>query len=655
MGTLGDAEKVMWKKTAIAGVLGERDLLLPGLVHEALAANGRAKYFFTLLQLAQAHADAVDGGAPDLRSERELAGVTDARLDTVVGESRIHYRGEYRIPFAKTIVEQIFADIDAMIAPLRAASPARVDEETASSLVHRRSLLSDACARPSDGAITVETLTRLTSSDRERMDSAHLLVVDLHKALNLLASSLATEDIDGAKAYGLDDADRPLVAAFMKGLHQTEALKLEHPGLGTMATRSGKVLILENDIGETSAHLLVVHVEGLRVVVTTTDVHLQRIEFFRQMLAGSRVAWADVRSRSAREMAHAGLFYECVGTLDARDRDELEHFLAHLGSRLVFLIDWNRARKVLRAFVPKAQSLELLAWAAQEGLGHRGMLEMGGARLVLDAMAAVVRTPLRFGERLDDVIGVRAATELLRFVLRTCSVGLRAHRSRSVLRAEIRAELSEAVRASGDRLLGPVADHAEVVGEIATALSAELRALEGAPARAHAQEGLTRVARACEHRGDEVVVLLRNVARRMPEAEPYAEVVALADDAVDAIEEAAFQLTLLPAEVPPMLRAVRLAELGDLVTAAARAYILCVTSARRGGPDGLHAVLDAFDEIVTLEHAMDDAERRLVTALAKEASGKLFVITSRVAAGLEHAVDCLTRASLLLRDHASLP
>jgi uncharacterized protein Yka (UPF0111/DUF47 family) len=642
------------KKSLIVGVLGETGLLVPELVHQALAANARAKYFFTLLQLARAHADAIDASVPDLRSDRELAGIDDNRFDAVVAGSRRDHGDAYHIPLATVIVERVLADLDAMTAPLRAASPARFDERTLTELERRRSMLSAACLPRGEASIAANALTLLTSSDRVRTDSAHLLVFDLHKAVDAVAASLATEDIDGAKSFGLDAADRPLVAAFMRGVHLTEAVKLEHPGLGTMATRSGKVLLLENDIGETAAHVFLVRVEGQRVIVRSTDVHLPRIEFLQQMLGGFHVEWSDVRSRSAHELEGAGLFYECVGTFDASDGAELERFLTHLGSRLVFLIDWNRARKTLRVFVPKAESLALLAWAAEEGCGHRGLLEMGGERLVFDAMAAVVRTSLRFGERLDDVLGGRAATEFLRFVLRTCSVGLRGKRSRSLLRAEIRAELASAVSAGGDRLLAPLADHASLVREVALSLRHQLRESDG-DASAPAKQSLARTAKDREHRGDEIVILLRNLARRIPEAEPYRHVIELADDAADALEEATFQLSLLPTVVPTPLRSLDLAEIGDLVVATTEAYQACVASAQRRGREELHRVLDAFDEIVALEHRMDDAERRFVAALAKDGavSGKLFVIGSRIASAVEDAVDALTRAALLVRDHVT--
>ena len=104
-------------------------------------------------------------------------------------------------------------------------------------------------------------------------DSLHRLVMDLHKQLNALQAGLAEETIDGAAAYGLADEDRPRVAAFMAGLNRTARLKFDHPGLGTTATRCGDKLVLQNDIGTTDAHVVVIHVEALTIRVTYTDVH----------------------------------------------------------------------------------------------------------------------------------------------------------------------------------------------------------------------------------------------------------------------------------------------------------------------------------------------------------------------------------------------
>jgi hypothetical protein len=153
----------MSDKATIVGVLGEKDLLLPGLVHQALAANGRAKYFLTLLQLARAHADALDTNVPDLRRERELAGIADERFDTVIGNSRRGHDSEYRVPLAKTIVQRLLADIEAMIVPLRAVSPARFDEKTLGAFERRLSALSEACSSRGDETIASDAFAVMTS------------------------------------------------------------------------------------------------------------------------------------------------------------------------------------------------------------------------------------------------------------------------------------------------------------------------------------------------------------------------------------------------------------------------------------------------------------------------------------------------------------
>ena len=122
-------------------------------------------------------------------------------------------------------------------------------------------------------------------------DSLHRLVMDLHKQLNAMQAGLAEETMDGAAAYNLAEADRPLVAAFMAGLNRTAKLKFAHPGLATTATRSGARLVIQNDIGTTDAHVIVIHVQDLTVSVTYTDVHPERLAFFQDMLKPRGVTW----------------------------------------------------------------------------------------------------------------------------------------------------------------------------------------------------------------------------------------------------------------------------------------------------------------------------------------------------------------------------
>jgi hypothetical protein len=136
----------------------------------------------------------------------------------------------------------------------------------------------------------------------------------------------------------------------------------------------------------------VVHVEKGCVRVTYTDVHIQRLLFFQSLFAHWAVNWDDTRSRTDRDMDD-GVYHISTGTFTANNEAGLSDYLSFLGSRLVFLIDWNRARKRLRLLLPKKESLAVLKWAADEGIGHMGWLRAGGEQLVVDALAFAARTP----------------------------------------------------------------------------------------------------------------------------------------------------------------------------------------------------------------------------------------------------------------------
>src|SRR3974390_2830231 len=71
---------VMTSKGSMIDALGERALLLPHKLEEALAANDRLKVCFTLLQAAERHADHPEEPVPDFSAERHAAGM-DGGLD----------------------------------------------------------------------------------------------------------------------------------------------------------------------------------------------------------------------------------------------------------------------------------------------------------------------------------------------------------------------------------------------------------------------------------------------------------------------------------------------------------------------------------------------------------------------------------------------
>ncbi|TXG80068.1 MAG: hypothetical protein E6R14_09905, partial [Thermomicrobiales bacterium] len=186
----------MTDKIRIIDALGEPKLLLPALVNEALAANDRAKYFFTLLQMGQARADDPLHSAPDLAVERLATGIEDDELDSVVAQCARAEAGNYRMPHAASVTSRLRGELATMLEPLRAAGDAAAPE-----FVARLDALQQAPWYIDDDLISGPQIEHLVSGNRQGGDSAHLLVMDLHKALNSLQSRIASEDIDGAAAY----------------------------------------------------------------------------------------------------------------------------------------------------------------------------------------------------------------------------------------------------------------------------------------------------------------------------------------------------------------------------------------------------------------------------------------------------------------------
>jgi hypothetical protein len=458
----------MPEKARILSTLNEQALLLPSLVNMALAANDRVKYRFTLLQSAQSHADHPEVPATNLRAERLASGVQDSRLDEIIGNSLRVASGRYRIPGAASILRSAYRDVAEMLAPLQAAALPEAD-----GFGRRLGALEMPAAE--DDVLGSGELRDITAGNRELGDTLHLLVIDMHKALNALQASLAGETIDGCRAYGISDADRALVAAFMAGVNRTAPLKFDHPGLAATATRVGEKLVLQNDIGTTDAHVLVVHVIGRKVVVTYTDVHLPRLLFFQSLFEGFEVNWDDTRSRKDAGMED-GVYHLCVGAYTARSPARLRDYLEHLGSRLVFLIDWNRARKRLRLFVSRNDSIGLLKWAADNDIGHMAWLKAGGEQLVFDAMSFAFGVRLKPGERLDDLLRPERVVEFMRFSLKQSLEDLSQGRPASLIEDELRTELASQVRSSEDALLDAALEQAGLIVELADTVRAAIEA-----------------------------------------------------------------------------------------------------------------------------------------------------------------------------------
>ena len=622
-------------KTQILAAIGEKELQPAACLNAALAANDRVKYAFSLLQMASDHAAHPEQPATTLKRERIACGIDDPDLDTAVAGARMMGKS-CRVAGGARILANIADDMRLMAAPVLATS--------VNGLAARLDGLLAALPAAADDVLDPAAISAMTQIGHDRPDSLHRLVMDLHKRLNVMQVELAEETIDGAAAYNLAEVDRPLVVAFMSGLNRTAKLKFAHPGLATTATRTGGRLVIQNDIGTTDAHVIVIHVQDLAVSVTYTDVHPERLAFFQDMLKPRSVTWESERTAV---LAAGEPFYLATGRIEATDVEGCRANLEFLGSRLVFLIDWNRARKQLRGFLRGPDRVALLQSAAIAEIGHRGFLELGGARLVNQAIEATAGSSMHFGDRLCDVLGDAGALEFLRFVFRTATEGLLTGLSHGLIRDRIRVNLVTHFCNEERQLLRLAGDHAGLIFEIASSVRDGLQAgPSGADKRA-------RRAGRFEHDADQMVVAMREAVRRRPEYAVFLTLLEKADDAADELESVEFLLSLDTLEGKPLDE---LQILAELLAEASQEWIKALGHATQIGRDAsrfeTEDFLTAIDRIAALEHQADDAERALAATAVQHAKDfrQLHLFTA-VGGKLEQASDALKHASLVLREH----
>jgi uncharacterized protein Yka (UPF0111/DUF47 family) len=524
------------EKTGVVAALGQTELLRPAWVKAALAANDRLKFYLTVLQAAHAHADHPGTTQLDLRREYATARVDAPWIMDLPGSAYLEGTALH-LANLPGLAEKLGEDLRLMARPLDGAADrdhralgARVEQWCA--------WLGKLGSRALDPA----QLRALTSGRRGEEDSFHILVMDLHKALNQLSAGLSSETIDGAHVWQLSEQDRPRVAAFMAGLNRTRALKLDHPGLETAATRDGDRLLIQNDIGTNDAHVLVAQVQGLVLTLTYSDLHRQRFAFFQNLLARIGAAWSSTGSHTTEGLNAGDAYYVGTATFECADEAALDTALEGLGARIVFLIDWNRARKRLQQIVGKGGALAVLNECDRREVGHRGWLEAGGETLIFSAMEAVGSDYFRIGDRLDTVMGDAAAQEFLVEALAQSSQAMQQHQPVSRIADSIRLLLIRHIRRHHDEF-ALLTEHASFCHALAEGVRDAVA--HGYERSAKDAEKLARRAKGWERQADLLVMRSRARAERNPRWLPFKRLIEGADDIADAMEEAAFLLSLI--------------------------------------------------------------------------------------------------------------
>ena len=648
-------------KAQIIEGLGKADILLPSLVAEGLAANDRVKVHLSALQAMADHArrsgpagwDASSSSSPDvppdlaanLAAEFAAAGLDPAQAARVVNGARQCADGRVTAPDLPELGRDILAEVDAMVHAVERASP-----EAGRQALARLAATGARERLISPGGISPEGIGELTTVRDGAGDSLHRLIMDLHKDLNRLAAGAAREMVAGAHAWGLSgEEDRETVTAFMRGVRATAALKFGHPGLGTTAVRAGSRLTIQNDIGVTGAHVIVLTVEGHAVSITHSDVHRGRARFFTRLLDGFPVRWSGIEGRQAEGV---GAFKIVTGHCNAPTAAERNALLEAVGASLVFLIDWNKARKVLVGFVGKDDAVRILDWGARHRVGHRAFLELGGRDLVTGAVRHAAPARIGFGERFDAVLGRAAAVDFLKGVLRICNEALTEGRSAASVRDRIEADLVRGLKRVDGALLATVVRQAGLAREIAAAVTHHVAGL--VDGRGGDGEALAAKAKRIEEKADTVAREARSEIARLDAGRTIADLVNGIEDVVDELEQAAFIAALLPEKVTGGI----LEALSQSCSAALAGTEAVASGVDAAGevPEGRRAdsedALAAVARLADIEHDADAAERSVTRQVLR---GRLDFASAtaalELARALERATDRMAGFGHRLRAH----
>ena len=641
-------------KSEIIEQLGQADLLLPSRIAAGLAANDKVKARLSVLQAAGSHAIAAGTGAPtaigsafDLTAECRAAGLDPLAMETLVNRARPSGGGRISAPGLGRLNAAIWHDVTEMAHAVGAGDAADGDRA-----FKRLAALQNAVpAGPSD-EITLGEIASLTAIVTAENDSLHQLVMDLHKSLNRLAASHAEETIAGAHAYGLRPDDRPAVEAFMRGVDATSKLKFGHPGLATTAARSGERFTIQNDIGETDAHVVVIAVAADAVTVTYTDVHLARARFFAGLFKSFAVEWSGLERKSVAGLADDGVFYLITGRYAVSGHEDRDKFLEALGASFVFLIDWNKARKLLRTWVSKNDAIAILDWAARHRVGHRGFLELGGSDFLASAVRHAAASRIGFGEQLDRVLGRAAAVDFLKTVLRVSTEALLQGSSIRLARDRIEAEFIRHLERADVTLLTVVIRQAGLAREIGAGIAQFLA--ERRSRRRADGEALAEAARHIEEKADRIAMEARGEIARLDADRNVERLVNQMENAIDELEQAAFVASLIPDGFAAALIDPLEGLCAEVVagTEAAAIGVAAAAEVPAGHRVDAEDALAAVGRLADAEHRADAVERKVTSQiLSGEFDLKTALSAIELSRALERATDRLAAFGHALREH----
>jgi uncharacterized protein Yka (UPF0111/DUF47 family) len=277
--------------------------------------------------------------------------------------------------------------------------------------------------------------------------------------------------------------------------------------------------------------------------------------------------------------------------------------------------------------------------------------------LIYAAMQAAGQGAFRIGDRLDEVLGAADARAFLLSVLELACRALQTGQPAALVADETRMLLARHVRLRTSEF-DLLAEHAAYCQALAQAVSDAIA--HGVEASAKAAQQLAVRAKAWERKADHLVMQARDKAERQPRWRPIARLAEQSDNVIDALEEAAFLVSLIAdnhgkgwnADVRSVL-----ARLAATVLQATQDHVRALAIARGLGADSEWADNDSFLaatwRVLQAERQCDaylrDARRVILGTLQDAPS---LMLADDLAAALESASDELLAAGYALREVA---
>jgi hypothetical protein len=283
-----------------------------------------------------------------------------------------------------------------------------------------------------------------------------------------------------------------------------------------------------------------------------------------------------------------------------------------------------------------------------------GFLLMGGERLIYESVELTSKLPLKFGQKFDEMVGQDAAIEFLKLVLKITSTGLLEGKSESLIKTEIRAELSNYSQTTFHSLLEILNQQAVLIFEAATTARECLVNMYTKESKKFLKRSASRV-KVWETKADTLLNQVRAMAKHAPELKMFEEIMSYADDSIDSLEEATFLLQILPTKKTPSILINILHDLADCILQCSKEYVKAVENTKYikngSSKSEITDFLSSVDSILTLEHKADQIIRDFKSTIVQtDIDFKEYDLLCDIATNIESSSDSIMKSAIEFRD-----